>query len=126
MRKSHAGCGAQFSHEKDVQVRSLMIKKWIGQEQFYCFSRFLGQLMIPDPRNRGDEYPCRSLDFDSLDNRAFEEKEAGMELPRRDHCFMKKDCFFPAFPILLHYSARNRAAQGSRRAFRGREADDKQ
>ncbi|MBR0418370.1 MAG: polyphosphate polymerase domain-containing protein [Erysipelotrichaceae bacterium] len=55
----------------------------ITQEQFYIYSRDLAKIMIPDAHNRGDGYPIRSLYYDSLDDRDFEEKEDGIELRRK-------------------------------------------
>ena len=55
----------------------------INQIQFYKYSRDLEKLMIPDPNNRGDGYQIRSLYFDSLDDRDYEEKEEGVELRRK-------------------------------------------
>lgn len=55
----------------------------IDQEMFYRHSRSLARVMLEDPHNRGDGYPIRSLYFDSLDGRDFEEKEDGVELRRK-------------------------------------------
>ena len=55
----------------------------INQLQLYKFSRELMQVMISDPHNKGDGYPIRSLYFDSLDDRDFEEKDEGIELRRK-------------------------------------------
>lgn len=55
----------------------------ISQLQYYRYSRDLAGFMISDPHNRGDGYPIRSLYFDSLEDRDFEEKEDGVELRRK-------------------------------------------
>ncbi len=55
----------------------------IGLPQLYRYSRDLQKFMIEDPHNRGEGYPIRSLYFDSLDDRDFEEKEDGVELRRK-------------------------------------------
>lgn len=55
----------------------------INQEQYYRFSSRLDEIMLQDPHNRGDGYPIRSLYFDSIDDRDFEEKEEGIELRRK-------------------------------------------
>lgn len=55
----------------------------ISLSQFYRYSRRLAQVMIPDPHNQSDGYSIRSLYFDSLDDRDFEEKEDGVELRRK-------------------------------------------
>ena len=55
----------------------------INQEQYYRYSSRLAEVMVEDPHNRGDGYPIRSLYFDSLEDRDFEEKEEGIELRRK-------------------------------------------
>lgn len=55
----------------------------INQLQLYRYSRQLQKLMIEDPHNGGDGYAIRSLYFDSLDDRDFQEKEDGVELRRK-------------------------------------------
>lgn len=55
----------------------------INQEQYYRYSSRLAEVMAEDPHNRGDGYPIRSLYFDSLEDRDFEEKEEGIELRRK-------------------------------------------
>lgn len=51
--------------------------------QMYEYSHTLEQVMIPDPHNQGDGYPIRSLYFDTLADRDFEEKEDGVVLRRK-------------------------------------------
>lgn len=46
-------------------------------------SRRLEQVMIPDAHNQGEGYAIRSLYFDSLDDRDYDEKEDGVELRRK-------------------------------------------
>ncbi len=58
----------------------------INQELYYRFSARLSELMIQDSHNHGDGYTIRSLYFDSLDDRDFEEKDEGIELRRPDPC----------------------------------------
>lgn len=55
----------------------------IGLPQLYRHSHNLRQFMMEDPHNHGLGYPIRSLYFDSLDDRDFEEKENGIELRRK-------------------------------------------
>lgn len=55
----------------------------INQTQFYKYSRDLAKIIHEDPHNRGDGYVIRSLYFDSLDDRDFQEKEDGIELRRK-------------------------------------------
>lgn len=51
--------------------------------QMYEYGAYLAQVLHEDPHNHGDGYPIRSLYFDSLDDRDFEEKEDGVELRRK-------------------------------------------
>lgn len=55
----------------------------INQEKFYEYSRSLAKVMISDAHNSGDGYIIRSLYFDSLDDRDYDEKEEGVELRRK-------------------------------------------
>lgn len=50
---------------------------------YYHYSRQLARLMQEDPHNRDDGYPIRSLYFDTLDDRDFQEKEDGVEVRRK-------------------------------------------
>ncbi|MDO4537540.1 MAG: polyphosphate polymerase domain-containing protein [Coriobacteriales bacterium] len=55
----------------------------INQIQYYRMSRKLEQVMISDAHNQGEGYIIRSLYFDSLDDRDYQEKEDGVELRRK-------------------------------------------
>lgn len=55
----------------------------ISLEQLYRYRGLLVQVMLSDEHNQGDGYPIRSLYFDSLDDRDFEEKQEGVELRRK-------------------------------------------
>ena len=55
----------------------------IDQKDFYAVSRKLAKVLTEDPHNKGDGYPIRSLYFDSLDDRDYQEKEDGVELRRK-------------------------------------------
>ncbi len=55
----------------------------INQLQYYRLSNRLERVMIPDAHNHGEGYVIRSLYFDSLDDRDYEEKEDGVELRRK-------------------------------------------
>ena len=52
-------------------------------EQFYKYSRRLSQVMSADSHSTGSGYIIRSLYFDSIDDRDFQEKEDGIELRRK-------------------------------------------
>ena len=58
-------------------------KYLINEIQRYRYSRNLQKFMIEDAHNQGEGYPIRSLYFDSLDDRDFQEKEDGVELRRK-------------------------------------------
>ncbi|MDE6313945.1 MAG: polyphosphate polymerase domain-containing protein [Lachnospiraceae bacterium] len=52
-------------------------------EQYYKLSNYIGQLMYEDVHNKGDGYTIRSLYFDTLEDKDFCEKEAGVQLRRK-------------------------------------------
>ena len=52
----------------------------------------LAQVMHEDPHNGISGYPVRSLYFDTLDDRDFREKAAGVELRRK----LRLRCYDPA------------------------------
>ena len=55
----------------------------IDQTMLYRYSRYLAGVMMQDSHNRGDGYQIRSLYYDSLDDRDYEEKDEGVELRRK-------------------------------------------
>ena len=55
----------------------------ITTEQYYRYSRQFDRILIPDKHNLQDGYCIRSLYFDSLDDRDYQEKEDGIELRRK-------------------------------------------
>lgn len=59
------------------------IKFLIDLPSYYQYSRRLQRLMQEDAHNCGDGYFIRSLYFDSLEDRDFQEKEDGVELRRK-------------------------------------------
>ena len=58
-------------------------KYLISTSQRYSLSQALARIIAEDPHNQGDGYLVRSLYFDSLDNRDFQEKEDGVFLRRK-------------------------------------------
>ena len=56
----------------------------ISGEQYYRFSRQFAELFKEDSHNGKDGYMVRSLYFDTLGKKDFEEKLAGVEFPGRD------------------------------------------
>lgn len=55
----------------------------IGLPDYYYHSGNLAKFMLEDPHNRGDGYPIRSLYFDSLEDRDFQEKMDGVAVRRK-------------------------------------------
>ena len=55
----------------------------IGLPEYYYHSGNLAKFMMEDPHNRGDRYPIRSLYFDSIEDRDYQEKIDGVELRRK-------------------------------------------
>ncbi len=55
----------------------------INLPQMYQLTGRLSQVLQEDPHNRGDGYLIRSLYFDSLNDRDYQEKEDGVELRRK-------------------------------------------
>lgn len=55
----------------------------IGMPEYYRHSGSLAKFMLEDPHNRGDGYLIRSLYFDSLEDRDFQEKVDGVALRRK-------------------------------------------
>lgn len=55
----------------------------ISQAEFRRFSAYLENFMISDPHNGADGYLIRSLYFDSINDRDFDEKEQGTLLRRK-------------------------------------------
>ena len=66
-------------------------KYLIPSAQMYSLSRTLSEFIREDPHNKGDGYLVRSLYFDSLDNRDFQEKEDGVFLRRK----LRLRCYGP-------------------------------
>lgn len=58
-------------------------KLFLSQTQMYQMRGQLARLMARDLHDTGDGYCVRSLYFDSLDDRDYFEKQAGVELRRK-------------------------------------------
>ncbi len=58
-------------------------KYLISLDQYYRISRRFEKIMMQDPHNGEDGYCIRSLYFDSIDDRDFQEKEDGVEIRRK-------------------------------------------
>lgn len=55
----------------------------ISVDQFYKYSHKFSQILKLDSHSQGEGYMIRSLYFDSLDDRDYQEKEDGIELRRK-------------------------------------------
>ena len=55
----------------------------ISLEQYYKYSNYFSKILKSDIHSKGDGYLIRSLYFDSLDDRDFQEKEDGVEIRRK-------------------------------------------
>lgn len=55
----------------------------LNQAEALSLRAYLATVLHPDKHNGADGYPVRSLYFDSLYNRDFQEKEDGIELRRK-------------------------------------------
>ena len=55
----------------------------ISLEQYYRYSHHLAAALHMDAHSRGEGYLIRSLYFDTLDDKDFEDKEDGVELRRK-------------------------------------------
>lgn len=55
----------------------------ISLDKYYDLSHKVGQVVKEDPHNCGEGYTIRSLYFDTVDNRDYQEKEEGVELRRK-------------------------------------------
>ncbi len=69
----------------------------IGLPDYYQFSGNLAKVMMEDPHNRGDGYPIRSLYFDSLEDRDFQEKLDGVSIRRK----IRLRCYGPGSDFAL-------------------------
>jgi len=58
-------------------------KYLINLEQYYYLSREFGKLLMEDSHSSGDGYLVRSLYFDSLDDKDYEEKIDGVDLRKK-------------------------------------------
>lgn len=55
----------------------------ISIDNYYKYSNYISKILVEDSNNGDNGYTIRSLYFDSLDDRDFEEKKSGVELRRK-------------------------------------------
>ena len=86
----------------------------IGLPDYYYHSGNLAKFMLEDPHNRGDGYPIRSLYFDSLDDRDFQEKLDGLSIRRK----IRLRCYGPDSPFALLEVKQKEGAMQKKRSLR--------
>lgn len=74
----------------------------------------LAQVMHEDPHNGISGYPVRSLYFDTLDDRDFHEKAAGVELRRK----LRLRCYDPAADFAMLEMKQKQGASQLKRSLR--------
>lgn len=74
----------------------------------------LAQVMHEDPHNGISGYPVRSLYFDTLDDRDFREKAAGVELRRK----LRLRCYDPAADFAMLEMKQKQGASQLKRSLR--------
>lgn len=89
-------------------------KYLISIEQMYQYSHYLAQVMIQDQHNGVEGYSIRSLYFDTLDNRDFEEKEDGVELRRK----IRLRCYHPTDNFAMLEMKQKQGAMQKKRSLR--------
>lgn len=87
--------------------------------QVYGLSAELKQVMTEDPHNRGDGYPIRSLYFDTLDDRDYQEKEDGVELRRK----LRLRTYGPETPFAILEMKQKQGSMQKKRSLRMARAD---
>lgn len=86
----------------------------ISLSQMYQYSHALEQVMISDSHNSGDGYAIRSLYFDTLDDRDFEQKEDGVELRRK----FRLRCYGPDYSFGVLEIKQKEGAMQKKRSLR--------
>lgn len=87
--------------------------------EFIRLSHRLSQVMQEDPHNGVHGYPIRSLYFDSIDDRDFHEKAAGVELRRK----IRLRCYDPAADYAMLEMKQKQGANQLKRSLRLARAD---
>lgn len=86
----------------------------IGLPAYYHHSGNLAKFMMEDPHNRGSGYPIRSLYFDSLEDRDFQEKVDGVGLRRK----IRLRCYGPDSGFALLEVKQKEADMQKKRSLR--------
>ncbi len=86
----------------------------IGLPDYYRYSGNLAKFMMEDPHNHRDGYTIRSLYFDSLEDRDFQEKIAGVSLRRK----IRLRCYGPDCDFALLEMKQKEAQLQKKRSLR--------
>ena len=86
----------------------------ITQPVMYQLSAELSAVMMEDAHNRGVGYPIRSLYFDTLDDRDYQEKEDGVELRRK----IRLRCYGPGADFAMLEMKQKQGAMQKKRSLR--------
>lgn len=90
-------------------------KKFLITAPMMCeLSAALAPVMMEDPHNRGMGYPIRSLYFDSLDDRDYQEKEDGVELRRK----IRLRCYGPETDFAMLEMKQKQGSMQKKRSLR--------
>lgn len=91
----------------------------LTQQQYYQLSHRLAQVLSMDAHSQGEGYMIRSLYFDSLDDRDFQEKEDGVELRRK----IRLRCYDPNQDFAMLEMKQKQGAMQKKRSLRMRRED---
>ena len=86
----------------------------IGLPDYYRYSGSLAKFMLEDPHNRGDGYLIRSLYFDSLEDRDYQDKVDGVALRRK----LRLRCYGPDSDFALLEVKQKEASLQKKRSLR--------
>lgn len=91
----------------------------INLKDYHRVSHDLRAVMMEDKHNRGDGYNIRSLYFDSIDDRDYEEKEDGVEVRRK----IRLRCYGPDQDFAVLEMKQKQGANQKKRSLRVTRAD---
>lgn len=93
----------------------------ISLPQMYEYSDYVGQVLESDAHNFGDGYLIRSLYFDTLQERDFQEKEDGVEIRRK----IRLRCYGPDYSFGVLEMKQKQGALQKKRSLRMSKEDAK-
>jgi len=86
----------------------------ISLSQFYRYSHDLSQILKLDSHSQGEGYMIRSLYFDTLDDRDYQEKEDGVEIRRK----IRLRNYGPNIPFAMLEMKQKQGAMQKKRSLR--------